>query len=183
MSTKLKIRVEENKDSIYLFDMTGKHAKPCNEGGWGNLNQNISLATSAEFQIYPPNVTTPIIINVFPDFPTMDSLGYEVLPADLGMNKLTSGIWRFDFFVRTFSSAGETHYSASCQKLFTKDVKCCLDKSAIKATIENFESKEVVKSNNLHGLFVSAEDNACLGLTKEAQKIIDYLYTKCKCNC
>ena len=69
---KLKIRVEENKDSIYLFDVTGKYAEVCNKGGWGHPNENISTATSAELQIYPPGATAPVIINVFPDFPNQD---------------------------------------------------------------------------------------------------------------
>lgn len=183
MSTKLKIKVEENKDSIYLFDMTGKYNERCNKGGWGNPNQDISLATSAELHVYVPGAAAPVIINVFPDFPDTENRGYEILPVDIGLTKLPSGIWRFDYYVRTFSSTGETLYSVSCQRLFTKDVKCCLDKSGIKVSTDNFESKEVQKANTLHNLFLGAEDNACHGHVKEAQKIIDYLYTKCKCNC
>ena len=183
MSVKLKIRVEENSDSIYLFDVTGKYSDKCNKTGWGNPNVLVATATSAELQIYPPKSTAPIIINVMPDFPVDNNIGYELLPVDLGMTKFESGLWRFDYFVRIFTSAGETFLAVSCTKLFTKDIKCCTDKGTMEVTIENFESKEVLKSNGLQSLFTQAVRAACLGKVKEAQKIIDYLYSKCKCNC
>lgn len=180
---KPKIRIEENKDSIYLFDMTGKFAEKCNKEGWGTPNQLLNTATAAEFQIYPPKATAPIIVNVFPDFPTDLNMGYELVPQDLGRTKFESGLWRFDFFVRIFNSLGETLLPVSCTMLFTKDVKCCIDKSSIEVNIDNYESKEVAESNALQHLFSAAVDAACLGKVKEVEKIIDHLYSKCKCNC
>lgn len=183
MSVQLKIRVEENKDSIYLFDMTGKHTEKCNETGWGSPNPRITTATSAKIHVYAPKETVPVILDVYPDFPNEENVGYEILPADIAQTKLMSGIWRFDYFVTIATPQGETLLSASCQMLFTKDVKCCTDKSTMEVTVDNYNDPEVVKSNSRQLLFQSALDNACLGNTKEAQKIIDHLYVKCKCKC
>lgn len=183
MGLRVKIRVEENSKSVYIFDVTGKHAKPCNETGWGIPNKELKYATSAELHVYVPKSEVPLKFNLYPDFPNSDNVGYEKVPADFGMTKLISGVWRFDLLVRVFDHHGETMCHASCQKLFKKDVACCLSEGAVKANTENFESKEVVKSNNLWNLFRAAEDAASHGRVKEAQKIIDYLYTKCNCHC
>jgi len=80
MAVELKIKVEENCDSLYLYDVTGKYDKKCNTTGWGRPNEIISNAESAEFQIYPPNSEAPIILDVYPDFPVDEMVGYEVLP-------------------------------------------------------------------------------------------------------
>lgn len=179
MAVELKISVEENCDSLYLYDRTGKYKENCNETGWCYPNEDPSKATSAEFHIYPPGETTPIVIDVYPSLPTAKGYGYEVLPADLGMEKFESGIWRFDYHVRV----NGVLKSASCSKLLVNDVRCCLGSNKLEVSVDNFESEEVVKSNNLFNLFVSAQKNACLGKVDEAQKIIDYLYKACKCSC
>ena len=49
--------------------------------------------------------------------------------------------------------------------------------------VDNFESKEVLYSNNLSALFESAVKNSCRGNIKEADKIIKFLYNKCNCSC
>lgn len=183
MSVQPKIRVEENKDSIYLFDVTGKFSEKCNKTGWGSPNSRITSATSAKIHVYAPKQTVPVILDVYPDFPNEDNVGYEILPADIAQTKIVSGIWRFDYFVTVATSDGETFLAASCQMLFTKDVKCCTDKSTIEVNTENYNDPEVLKSNARQLLLKSAADNACLGNRKEAQKIIDHLYTKCKCKC
>lgn len=183
MSVQLKIVVEENKNDLYFFDMTGSYNEKCNKTGWGSPNWKLTNATSAKVHVYPPKQTIPVIIDLFSDFPNDKNVGYEILPADLSMQKITSGVWRFDYYVTVATEQGETLLAVSCQKLLTKDVKCCIDKSTLSVNIENYESPEVMKSNSLQLLFQSAEDNACLGNVKEAQKIIDYLYTKCKCGC
>lgn len=178
-----KIKVQEKKDLVYFFDMTGSYTEKCNKNGWGYPNQLLKDATSAEIQIYPPKQDTPIVLNIYPDFPNDKNMGYEILPVDLSRTKFESGLWRFDYFIRIFNSAGETLIPTSCTMLFTKDVKCCIDKSSIEVNVDNYNSKEVAESNAMQAMFTAAVDAACLGKLKEAQKLIDYLYSKCKCNC
>ena len=179
MSVALKISVRENCDSLYLYDRTGKYDPKCNPGGWCAPNEDVSEATAAEWHIYPPGSSDPIIIDCYPSFPNKDNTGLEVLPEDIGAEKFISGMWRFDYHVRI---NGVLH-SVSCQKLLKEDVLCCLRASKIEADTSNFESKEVKESNQHFLLLDSAKANAKFGKTKEAQKIIDFLYLRCKCKC
>ena len=179
MAVELKISVQENCDSIYVYDQTGKYDKDCNLTGWGSPNQNISDATTAEIHVYPPGMETPIVLDLYADFPNDQNWGYEILPSDLGMEKFVSGIWRFDYQVRV---NGELLF-ISCHKLLVEDLKCCLEKKRIEINTENFESKEVVEVNSIFALFESAEANACQGKIDESEKIIKTLYNKCNCSC
>ena len=179
MAVELKIKVRENCDSLYLFDITGKFDLKCNKTGWCAPNEEIDDVTAAEFQIYPPNTTTAIIVDVFPDLPSFDDLGFEILPVDLGMEVFKSGIWRFDYFVRI----NGVLFTVSCSKLLVEDLRCCLSKEKVPITVDNFESKEVAKSNDLNALFEAALCNSKEGLTAKAQKIIDFLYNQCNCSC
>lgn len=179
MSVELNISVEENCDSIYFYDRTGKYDPKCNKTGWCAPNQEISEATEAEVHIYLPKAEEPIILDFFPDFPNMENEGYEILPEDLGLEKFPSGIWRFDYFVRVSSGL----LTASCQKLFTKDLECCINKKTVEVTPDNFDSKEVKESNEINLLFESAILNSCEGEVAKAQKIVDFLSIKCKCKC
>ena len=182
MAVELKISIEENCDSIYVYECTGKYDKKCNDTGWGHPNDWTVLdATSAELHIYPPKSDDPIILDVYPDFPLDDKAGYEILPEDVGMEKFKSGIWRIDYQVVVDN--GQMLLFTSCTTILKEDLACCLNGKALELTVDNFESKEVVSSNNHLALFESALDNASLGNIKETEKIIDYLYNKCNCSC
>ena len=178
MAVELRISVQENCDSLYVFDETGKYDKTCNKGGWCSPNTNIDDVVSAELHFYLPGTDTPIVLNVFPDLPNFDGSGYEVLPSDLGLDKFISGIWRIDFRVNTT----ELIYT-SCHHMFTNDLSCCLEKNRVKPTPDNFDSKEVIKSNSTFALFEAAKENACLGKISETDKIVKSLYNKCNCSC
>ena len=179
MALEIKIKVEENCDSLYIYDYTGSYDKKCNETGWGRPNPVVSDAESAEFHIYPPNNEAPIILDVSHNLPSDSKEGLEILPEDLNMEKFKSGIWRFDYFVRVNGQL----YTVSCSKLLIEDLKCCVYGKQVSVTVDNFESKEVEKSNNIIALFKSAVKNAKAGKISEAEKIIKFLYTKCKCSC
>lgn len=181
MAVELKISVQENCDSIYLFDLTGKYDKDCNPTGWCSPNEEILSANTAEIHVYPPGSNSPIILDVYPDFPNSDNVGYEILPVDLGMENFKSGVWRFDYQVRITDD--NVLIFTSCHKLLVEDLKCCLEGKRIAVTVDNFESKEVIASNNVFALFESAEANACQGKKDESDKIITTLYNKCNCSC
>jgi len=182
MAVELKISVQENCDSIYVFDQTGAYDKKCNKTGWGSPNKyRVSDVVSAHILIYPPGSTEPITVDVYPDFPVENGVGYEILPEDIGLEKFQSGSWRFDYQVRV--EGGDVLLYTSCTKLFTKDLECCLDSKRIEVNTENFDSPEVKKSNNTSALFDSAVYNACHGKIEEASKIIEVLYVKCNCPC
>lgn len=179
MAVELKISVEENCDSLYLYDRTGKYDKTCNPTGWGRPNDILKDAESAEFHIFLPDAEDPIIIDVFPDFPTENGEGIEILPEEIGSTVFVSGIWRFEYHVRINGKL----FTVSFSKLLTKDLECCLNGKEIEIDVDNFESKEVLYSNNLSALFESAVKNSCRGNIKEADKIIKFLYNKCNCSC
>lgn len=179
MAVELKIGIEENCDSLFVFDQTGSYDLKCNKTGWGSPNQKVTDATGAVLRIYPPNTEDPIIIDVYPDFPNNSMVGYEILPEDLGMEKFVSGIWRFDYVVTT--NAGDL--IIACYKQFVEDIKCCLEGKRISVDTSNFESKEVIQSNNMFALFESSKANACEGKIAESEKIMSLLYNKCNCSC
>ena len=180
MSVALKISVTENCSSLWLFDRTGKYDPKCNPGGWCPPNQNIEDATRAEFHLYPPKTDQPIILDVYPSFPTMEKEGYEVLPEDIGADKFVSGMWRFDYFVWV---NGEMLQGVSCQKLLVEDIKCCINGKQVDVNTDNFDSKEVKEFNEVYNLFKGAKSASKSGKVSEAQKIIDFLYKRCKCKC
>ena len=179
MALKLKISVEENCDSLYLFDCTGKYDKKCNPTGWGRPNEILSNAESAVVKVYPPEAENPIVLDLYPDFPTENGEGYEILPEDIGSDKFKSGVWKFEYEVRVSGVL----YFVTFYKLLTKDLECCLNDKKVNVDVDNFDSKEVINSNNISALFKSAVLNACRGKIKEAEKIIKFLYIKCSCSC
>lgn len=181
MAVKLKLRVEENCDSLYIFDVTGKYNKKCNTGGWGNPNEKLCNVKSAKIVIYPPKQEAGIEIDVFPYLPNNDECGYEVLPADLGMENFQSGIWRFDFRI-TYGNDNTLIFSSRTNFL-KYNLECCLAKKMVDADLSNYESEEVSKINNLYLLLESAEANHCKGSDIKAQEIIDTLNAKCNCKC
>lgn len=182
MAVELKISIEENCDSIYVNDCTGKYDKKCNETGWGHPNNWTLLdVNSAEVHIYPPKSDAPIILDLYPDFPTDEKAGYEILPEDLGMEKFKSGAWRFDYYVRVGND--NILLITSCTDYLVEDIKCCVNGKKLDVTVENFESKEVIDSNNLCLLLDSSICNFEEGNIKEGEKIMDYLYNKCNCSC
>jgi hypothetical protein len=184
MAVELNIYVQENCDSLYVFDQTGKYDKKCNKTGWGSPNKYKLLdAISAEIHIYPPGSEEPIVIDVYPDFPVDNNVGYEILPEDLGLEKFKSGIWRFDYQVRVSKNGVEELLFTSCSKFLKNDLKCCLDSKKMKVDTSNFDSPEVKKSNDICALFKSAEYNARHGKLDETEKIIEVLYVKCNCPC
>lgn len=180
MSVELKIYVEENCDSLYLFDQTGKYDSKCNKNGWCGPNIDISEVVAATFEIYLPKTDDSISIDVFPSLPSKSVYGWELLPKDIGEEEFVSGIWRFDYLVTLKDG---TILMASCSKLLKKELLCCMEKKAISADVSNFESDDVMNSIKADNLFLSAEANAKHGNIKEAQEIIDYLHIKCKCKC
>ncbi len=107
-------------------------------------------------------------------------MGWEILPEDLGLEKITSGIWRFDYQVR--DCEGSLVYT-SISQLLSDEVSCCVYKSISNLNICEFDSDEIKDSNLMYMKLQAAKDAACNGLVKEAQKIIDHLHIKCKCGC
>ena len=176
----LKISIEENCDSLYLFECTGKYDRDCNAGGWGGLNGQTRNATSAYYEIYPPGSTTPLVYTLSTDFPSDCKLGYELFPSNLSMEAFASGIWKFEYYVLMND---QTLHKATCTVFLTKDLECCIGGKQINVDIDNFESREVANASKLFNLFESAKKNACIGNENKVIEIVDYLYAKCRCNC
>jgi len=179
MSVELNISVQENCDSLYFFDRTGKYDEVCNPTGWCPPNETIATDATAELQIYLPKTEVPIILSLPGDFPSMDNEGFEILPEDLELEKFVSGVWRFDYFVRN----NGVLLTASCSKLLVEDIKCCINGKKVEVDVSNFDSKEVKEFNEVYNLFKGAISASKNGKIDKADKIIDHLYKRCKCKC
>ena len=77
MAEFLKINIDADKCSLYVFETTGKYLASCNKGGWGHPNAKTADVIKAEMHVYLPKSTVPVVINVYPDFPT-DEKGFKI---------------------------------------------------------------------------------------------------------
>lgn len=179
----LQISIQENCSSLYLFECTGKYDRVLNSCGWGGLNGQTRDAISAYYDIYPPGSADPIRLNLPDDFPSDCKIAYEILPHDLSMEAFVSGLWKFNYFVEMPGETENVVYTATETTLLTKDLECCIASKQLDLDINNFESNEVVEVNNLFALLESAKENACIGKVSKVEKMINYLYAKCRCNC
>lgn len=186
MSLQQKIFAKEEKDRIVVYECTGKYSGD-NKSGWGKPNLELKMVTSAQLEVYPPEVITPIFVTVFPDFPTDDTeLGYE-LNADLfGMNTIESGVWKIGMRVKGVDSKAVAFekYSES-RFIFTKAAECCVDKLiSITANVPvNVFTKDDKRkaATDLSTLLNDALWAKECGKYDAAQKILKFINLQCQC--
>lgn len=186
MSLRLKISAKEDTGLIVINECTGKF-NGGNTGGWGGTNQLLTEATSAQFEIYPPEITTPIIINVFPDFPTDDKgLGYEILAAQLSMTSIESGSWRIGYRVAGVDSDSLPFEKyAETNVVFTQTAECCVDKliaSTANVPVNIFMKDDKKKAAvELSALMQDALWAKKCGKFNAAQTILKFINLQCQC--
>ena len=179
MAELLQLSVEADKGAIHVFDKTGKYQKKCNEGGWGDPNLRVTDITKAEISVFPPGASEPIsVVDVYPVFPNDSGIGFEILAQDLGLEKIISGIWKFEY--RASNDDGVS-LAATCYALFDAVVECCIEKR--KAGLDPYDASSDAnkKTVELETLLDNARWAACEGLLDQAQKIITYIDLQCKC--
>jgi len=178
MSVELKISVKENCGALYFFDETCSYSK-CNKTGWGNPNTEIKGAHDAKLFVYPPKTDEPIEVVLSADFPSSTVLGYEILPEDLKLEKIVSGVWRFDYEVR---DAASNLLFVTEYEFFDDEVTCCVSKkiSGLNVCENDSDAKDAIL---YYSRLEAARDAACNGDIKKAQKIISQLQIECNCGC
>lgn len=182
----IKISAKETNDGLVIQECTGRYNYE-NKGGWELPNASLAGVTSAQFEIYPPRVTVPIIISVFPDYPTIDkNMGYEILLAQLSMTSIISGTWKIGYRVKGLDQMGvgyEEYVEIQC--VFLKSAKCCIDKlnaKTINVPVVAFMRDDKRRASvELSALMRSAEwAKKCNNYTA-AQTILEFINLQCQC--
>jgi len=182
MPEQLELDIVAGKSSIYVFDNTGKYKVKKNECGWGSPNFRVSDISRAEVTFYIPCVDDPVVIDVYPSMPNDQCIGFEVLAEDLGLEEITSGLWKVEYRAYyTPSDAPEQTLSASVCKLLDDVVRCCIDSRKKNINVYDVSSEENKKTLELDHLLETARWAACKGDIDGAQKIMKYLNLQCDC--
>jgi hypothetical protein len=185
-SLQLYISAKEDKDKIVVYECTGKYSGS-NSGGWGKPNYELSMVTKAQFEVYPPQVTTPIIIQIFPEFPTDDKdIGYELPVSFFSMTKVESGTWKIGMRVfGTDSKAVAFERYTEMRFIFTKTAECCVDKllsstANVPVTVFTKDDKKKVASE-LHTILEKALWAKECNKYDVAQNLLKYITLQCEC--
>lgn len=180
------INVVEESNSFIVYDCTGILTRD-NPGGWGGINPLKKQVTESYFLITPPNLpagSDPFKIDVLQGFPNNNDLGYEILPYMVGMpnNQILSGQWKVKWVVKGLDHKGNAwEKSATCVKIFKKQVECCVDKWTKilnKDAFKDPKQQKIIELNNLLQSMEYAIDNE---LNNEAIATIEFLQDQCVC--
>ncbi len=185
MSLRLKISAKETRGAIVINECTGKYSGD-NKGGYGSPNPDINQVTKAQFEVYQPEHLMPQIIPVFPDFPLNDpDLGYELLTSQLGLKRITSGVWKIGYRVTGMFGGIEYEKYTEIKEVFYKDAECCVDKlvaSTVNVPVNVFMKDEKKKSAaELFILLKDARFNAKCGNFDAAQNALKFISLQCGC--
>jgi hypothetical protein len=185
MGLTYKISAIEEKDSFIIYDCTGNNSQK-NPGGFGPPNPEIKQITDSYFLITPPQFTQPFKIDVTGDFPNEEGLGYEILPFMVGQtgNQIYSGEWKIKAVISGTDKKGKKFTkTAVCNKIFTKQVECCVDKLMPIVNKNAFKDEKQKRAIELHNLLENvlwAIEHDC-GVTSEITQTIAYLQAQCVC--
>jgi hypothetical protein len=186
MSLQPNISAKESKDKIIVHDCTGIHAGD-NRGGWGKPNYELSMVLTSQLEVYPPGVTTPFIVSVFPDLPTIDTdLGYELQVSLFGMTVVKSGVWKIGMRT-TGRDIKDVPFEVYTERrfIFADAAKCCVDK--LIASTANVPVNVLMKDEKKKA---AAELSALLkdalwakecGKFDAAQRILSFINLQCEC--
>lgn len=183
MALELCLRVESDKDSIFVFDQTGVFDAIDNLTGWGTPNTEIADIDRATVAVTVPDNDTPFVIDVYPTLPNVTDIGFEILPDDLGLTELTSGIYKFEFCVFDDDVQSDPIACVTNCELLTGVARCCVDKLMTAVDIDNLTHENTEKALDLQLLLIAAEKNACCGNVDKADRIIRYINAQCLCLC
>lgn len=179
----ISICVEEDGcEAVAIKDTTGKYSS-ANPTGFGAPNIGIANVTDAWFEFTPPGKdpdTEFIKTNsIFPDFPTLEDVQYEVLAESLGLKKFCSGTWTIRMVVVDNNGA---EYKGGDQFVLFNSAKCCIKKAMAKINRSNLLSPESQAYLELSRLLEVAEWAACECKNfTQANDILSYINEQCKC--
>lgn len=182
MSEQIQFSAEEGKNEIYVFDQTGKYDKKCNPGGWGAPNLGLEDISKVELKVWIPESDEPIIVDVSEAFPNDSGIGFEILPEDLGLESIPSGIWKFEYSAYYHSGEDDEEvFSTTCYFFFDEAISCCVEKLGKSVDVSDTTSKKAKKFSELSTLLKNAKWAACCGDRVTAQSIAKYISLQCDC--
>ena len=192
INLKIEIDVADGCGTITFFEKTGAYSGG-NTGGWGAPNPGTPTATSAKLYITVPGATTPIIINIFPTFPTTNTTTpFVITPALLGYGSATSlpdGIYVIQYVVNGFIVVFDIEfpYSFTTSETFFIDcaAQCCVDKMflALDPCGCKCGDDKLMQAFWAEALLEQAEKAACCGQTDNATTLLAQVNKICKGNC
>ena len=186
MSNILSISVTEEKNSIIFYDCTGSY-KYDNTNGYGIPNFKIEDAVEAYLEIKNPTWKEgqePIKIDLFPNFPSIDKYGFELLPSKLGgtNNEVESGQYKFKYVVVMQDKLGIKHTFSAYVTLFCiNSVTCCIDKrmKEVRSGGANDPKQQLIIE--LSTLLESTNYQVECENYETANEMVEYLKANCKC--
>jgi len=181
MALQTKITAKELKTSFAIYECTGAYSSS-NTGGWGIKNPKIENVTVAYFEITPPNALAPIVVNVFPDFPTTDStVGYEITPSMVDATYIVSGTWKIAYIVTGTDLNGNSYTKkTTILKVFTNSAECCVAKMTKYITVDAFKDKKQKVAVELSALLYAVKENKdCY--PSDSNDILTYINLQCAC--
>ena len=187
MALQLKISAEEQKNSFYLYDCTGRYRFD-NLNGWGVPNLDKKQVTNSYIEVTPPNPNKTLpptfTVDLTGSFPNEENIPIEILPYQIGQanNVLTSGRYKIKWVIEGVDKKGQkVSYSTILDKIFINNVSCCVDK--LQKTINKDAHKDPRQqvAIELNNLLESAYYAIETELNEQAVEIIDLLNAQCVC--
>ena len=182
MALELKHNISSSKTAILAFDVIGAFDAVDNLTGWNAPNKTTAEIDRAEIIVTIPNNITPVTIDVFPTFPTIDDeLEFEITAIDLGLEDIRSGIYLTEY--KVFDDDTQEEFSHKLCSLLTCDIQCDIDKLAAGIDVSNLQDPETIAILHLQNILEAAHFAACCGKKEKAQRLIDFLYNQVSCPC
>lgn len=191
MSLSLSIACSQssNREDFIFTETTGEYSL-ANTGGWGAPNPEIIDVTLATLSISKRNsdgtYTTPTVVDVLGQLPSVDGISISVSGIDAGFNTvINDGIYKVLYNVEGIQ--GESAYSTSVTKIFyiTGGIECCMQEKAAQYATCNCGCDGINKEFDqiMFGWRMLCSAIDC-GNLNQVQLFIDKLTKKCaNCGC
>lgn len=190
MATVINFTVKDKIDRVIFNEDTGAMSLT-NPNGWGGTNEDTTDAISAMLYVGVPGNTSLVELDLYPNYPKNDTTAMSISAADLGLDKLYGGVYKFIYRVVT----GTTTYEKTKYYFFDAYTQCWFDNQIVGmdlSTVGTLDGAIGIAPNNawtdsfdrlskLWFLFEMAKRLACKNYVNDAQCIMNYVNSKIKC--
>lgn len=188
-----KINLEERVGSFVIEDNSGTWS-PSYPYGFGVPTIIPAWVTSVTAYIKPPGYTSTILKELGADFAGNGNQA-QIMPWDLGLEKIESGIWEVKVVWAGEIPANNQNptarpfsYQTTQKCVFTKEVECCVD--TMVANTQNVPLNDVFRdeksrlTSELSTLLqIALKGTGCSGGVVAKNKIITFIKDHCRCGC
>jgi hypothetical protein len=182
-----KVKVEEQKNSMLVYDCTGRYS-PDNTGGYFGPNPTKERAYKATLEVCVPDSSeygSPIDLSA--NLPNKEDVPVEIYPYQIGQIGpfLTSGKYKFKYTVTASVPGGlDVTTTAFYTTVFTNEVECCVDKASSTIDVGNLKGKKEQDKIEISNILENVMSLICSGDYDKADKNIQYIKSYCSCpNC